>query len=268
MSNSKELFQSLTTENPGSVGLKKILRGEQAEKQPAHPSFLPKMQMADMSGKKKSKELSEDAKAEIEALKKQLQVQAQEIKSLQSQQKDIRAKALAEGMARGQAEGIPLGKEEATQKYESLLIQLQDNMQQVLQGLEAEKQHWFQTLESQSGSLALTVLRKLFPVLAEQHEDLVQHSIQQAMELLGQSEKLTLRVNPADFPIADQSKSFWLPLQSDTEAVKLVEDERISRGGCFLETDSGNIDLRIETLFTQIESIVKSAYPNTPTTEE
>jgi flagellar biosynthesis/type III secretory pathway protein FliH len=63
---------------------------------------------------------------------------------------------------------------------------------------------------------------------------------------------VTIRVNPRDFQIierhhATRSSS---PL---SEAVKLVEDPLIGRGGCVIETESGTIDARIEEQLREIE---------------
>ena len=38
--------------------------------------------------------------------------------------------------------------------------------------------------------------------------------------------------------------------------LEIVEDRRVSPGGCVVETTGGTIDARIETQFTEIESLL------------
>jgi flagellar assembly protein FliH len=69
-------------------------------------------------------------------------------------------------------------------------------------------------------------------------------------KILG-ANNLIIRVNPSDYHEIIGEKKNLLSEESFSK-VQFEQDERIERGGCFIETEIGNVDARISSQFTEI----------------
>jgi flagellar assembly protein FliH len=59
-------------------------------------------------------------------------------------------------------------------------------------------------------------------------------------------EKVTVRVNPADVEMLRSHREALLN-GHDVESVRVIEDQRVDRGGVVIETESGTIDAKISS---------------------
>jgi len=57
---------------------------------------------------------------------------------------------------------------------------------------------------------------------------------------------VTLRVNPADLDTIRQHREA-ITASNDVEHLRIVEDQRVDRGGVLVETEAGTIDAKIAT---------------------
>jgi flagellar assembly protein FliH len=68
-------------------------------------------------------------------------------------------------------------------------------------------------------------------------------------------EQITVRVNPADIEQMREHRDELLAL-GDVKTMRVIEDQRVDRGGVILETDSGSVDAKISTQLTEVRKIL------------
>jgi len=68
-------------------------------------------------------------------------------------------------------------------------------------------------------------------------------------------EKITVRVNPADIERMREHRDELLAL-GDVKTMRVIEDQRVDRGGVIVETDAGSIDAKISTQLSEVRKIL------------
>jgi len=143
----------------------------------------------------------------------------------------------------GYAAGARAG-QEASERLEQLL----DGFVRMLDQLDTK-------LADSVRDLALDIARKVISgelgVRPEHILDVVQHALQQVTETTRESRLL---LNPAD---AQLVRHRFEPML-DRARIRLVEDARIVRGGCRIETPHGDIDATLQTRWRQVAQALGS----------
>ncbi len=74
--------------------------------------------------------------------------------------------------------------------------------------------------------------------------NVVVENVRQALTRLVGREVVTLRVNPGDLDTIREHRD-EIVAANDVEHLRVVEDQRVDRGGVIVETDAGTIDAKI-----------------------
>ncbi|MGA7723543.1 MAG: FliH/SctL family protein [Ignavibacteriaceae bacterium] len=75
------------------------------------------------------------------------------------------------------------------------------------------------------------------------------------------SNKILVRLHPSDLEIINQD-SGNLFIDDAFSKIKFESDEKIERGGCFIETEIGNVDARISSQFNEMKKQFESTIIN------
>ncbi len=152
-----------------------------------------------------------------------------------------------EALNKGYAEGL----EKAQQEENTALGDVLNNFRNTLEEIARVRERAIKENELEIVNLALDVARKL--IGAELHNDpqTVAKVISKAISRLSVREGLVVKVNPEDHQILSNGTAEFL------EAVKLVPDSTITRGGAVIESSGGNIDAQIEEQLAEIEKSLK-----------
>lgn len=86
--------------------------------------------------------------------------------------------------------------------------------------------------------------------------DMVEACIREAMNLVEQDTEITVVLNPRDLALLEEHKSALLNRAGAHPVLKFRSDEKISRGGCVLETKFGELDARRETKIELLKKAV------------
>ncbi len=201
------------------------------------------------SQEKKLAELAKEARKE-EVLHKQ---------ALKKIQQDGEAAAMA-AFARGRDEGQRIGEQEATEKYAQSLEALQNNTRAMLDTLAREKAALFLEFEGQALELVSGCIHRVFESVASGAVDAVLPLLKRAIQSIGEAATVTIKVNPEDFPIVEENRTFWLPINASLKDVQVVTDERISKGGCFVESDSTSVAAHAQEMADRIDEELKKVF--------
>lgn len=255
----QDLFGSTeTSTKSSSVGLKGIVK-QGTLKSSGKASYSDVQYKSFDSSNKTKQQADEQAaeiqalKSEVEALKRQIVTQNQELKSeIVSKETAARSKALSEGEAQGEAR--------ATAVFQGQLDEIKSQIGQLLQSLSAEKEAFFKQVELGTQELLTAGLIKLNHELDQRDHAVIEKVVKNVFAILGNESQLVLRLSPSDYQLAKDKVELWLPLDSNQVSVEVVEDPRLDAGGCRLETEAGAIDARRSHMTSHLAEIIGQAF--------
>ena len=161
------------------------------------------------------------------------------------------ARAAAAG-AKGREEGRKEGERVAAERYARSVEELRKGVRGVLEALSREKAALFLGYEGEAVALAASAVKRVFEGLADGHAEAVLPLLRKAVAALGEVSAVTLKINPADFRVIDENRSFWIPVEAGLKDIRIVPDGRIPKGGCLVESDATSVEMRAEELGERI----------------
>ncbi len=163
----------------------------------------------------------------------------------------LEQEAYEKGFAQGEKDGFELGEKKAgkiVEKMESILVEMTHLRETIL------KHHEKDILD-----LVFAIVAKIVRFQIETGEAAVRDAILNALKLASQKDKVVIRVNPEDYEYVEHIRPDLLTEYKELKSVVISSDHSISRGGCFIETPSGDVDARIESQLEQIYQSLQDA---------
>ena len=154
-----------------------------------------------------------------------------------------------EGHQRGYAAGMADAEEER--------LQYRRDIEQFIGFIEAERQRLWRESEPQILAFVLELAQKVVKDDARINRDVVQSIIRNALRRVVDTNNIRIRVNGDDLETVRSSREDLIAMVDGIRHLEIVEDRRVSPGGCVMESGSGTIDSRIETQFDEIEKALK-----------
>jgi flagellar assembly protein FliH len=157
------------------------------------------------------------------------------------------AQAQSDGIAEaartmGHNEGVTVGRME----IEAQLAQSVSSLQSVVEEARAQRQSVIESAEPELVRLAMSIAERIVHEQITVDPNIVVDNVRQALTRLVGREVVTLRVNPADLDTIRAHRDS-LAGANDVEHLRVVEDQRVDRGGVVVETDAGTIDAKVST---------------------
>jgi flagellar assembly protein FliH len=152
-----------------------------------------------------------------------------------------------EAYGRGHAQGEIAGAEAAGQRGDALVQRLA----QTLEELTVLRTEMIRQTERQMVELALAVARRIVHREVSLDNDLLFAMARVALERLGDSARVTVRLHPDEYEAAGAGR---LAPKIGTN-VMVLADPRVERGGCRVESDLGAMDVGVDA---QIQEIARA----------
>jgi len=127
------------------------------------------------------------------------------------------------------------------------------SLRQMLAELESLRRRESRNLETELVELALAVARKVVGREVAVRPDTVAHLLHEAIGHLEHAGALTIRLNPADLERLSDLSSQVLNGLTDPGRVRFEADASLSVGGCFIESEAGDMDVRLEQRLRVVE---------------
>jgi flagellar assembly protein FliH len=115
-------------------------------------------------------------------------------------------------------------------------------------------------VESDLVQLALAVARKIVGREVSIGPEAVTRIIRQALDRVEHSGRIIIKLNPADLDLLADIKPKCLSGLPEAGRAAFEADASISRGGCLVETDGGEVDARIEHQFKVVEEAFRAEF--------
>ncbi len=165
-----------------------------------------------------------------------------------------KGEAYRNGHSEGHRIGLAEGQEESRKtsaEFSRLIADVQSRSDEIYRRAELE------LLE-----LALAIAHKVITVHAEMKPEILIDSVRKAVKLLLDRSNLVVKVAPDQERFIRDNLEKLYEIDDRIQRIEIETDRRIEPGGCILETESGNVDARIETELRYIAEAVRKANLN------
>ena len=166
----------------------------------------------------------------------------------QEEIKAAHAKGLEEGRAMGYDSGHNDGQAIAREVVNSLSGLVGDVTRQRAQLLGEARDHIFE--------MVTKISHKLTFGSAAIDPEITRAIISGAIDQLLDKSKIKIKVNPDHLPELEQHIDHYLGSDTAIKEISIEADPRVKAGGCFIETPSGDIDARLESMFEIIKEAI------------
>ena len=190
----------------------------------------------------------EDAAADAESLIAQGRERGVAlVDEAQRRGREIEEDAKREGFEQGRSDGRAAAQAEM------------DDMLATMRGLvemaRAERHKIVESAEPEIVRLSVAIAERILNQHVALEHAAVVDMTRAAITRLVNRETVTVRVNPADIEIMREHRDKLMSM-NDIDNMRLIEDQRVDRGGVLIETDAGTIDAKISTQLREVRRLL------------
>jgi len=211
-------------------------------------------------------QIIEDARQEAEKAGVEIRQQAEEdaVGIREEARRSATEEGRQEGLTQGKDEGTDIGQKEGweqgykegwAQGYQEY-TEATEQIKTFLSDIRLQKQEMIEKAESDLIGLVFDIVEKVIHNQIS-NDNVIYHAVKSALQFAVGSETLEVRVNPDDVQKLEPHRDEFYSLMDQLERFDIVEDQEISRGGCVVRSNLGQIDLRLETQLNQVEQVVQ-----------
>ncbi|RKY72254.1 MAG: hypothetical protein DRQ24_05420 [Candidatus Latescibacterota bacterium] len=161
--------------------------------------------------------------------------------------------AYAKGFEEGKTLGIKLSEEKVAEAI--------GNFSSIIQSIELQQKKLFRQTEKLVIQLALAVAEKIIDSEVTVNKEIILNVVRKAIEHLVDKTNLLIKVNPEDLKLVREHRQDWLVLAGGSGNLIVNADPSLRRGDCVIETDSGQVNARIEK---QLDVLKQTIVENVP----
>lgn len=247
----------LKSKDPATVGLRKILRGKK-ESSGGFP--LRNLDFEEFFVQGKSKEpFSKEERAIIELERRVNDLQAcidRSKNELPAQLKKSHEEGMREGLQKGEAAAY----EKVKTEYETQVDGLQKRISTFLAEIERSKKNIYANAHTILLELACGCARKIIQNEVTLNPDIILGVIKKSLVYIVDRERIIVRVSKDDLDTVSKRKNFWMPIGERLESISIEPDERIEKGGCIIESNSGVVDARLGVQFEELRDTIEKVW--------
>jgi flagellar assembly protein FliH len=151
--------------------------------------------------------------------------------------------AFENGLRQGEKAGVAM----ADEKIEELMKR---HAKTILE-IGRMKAALYAKVEREVAKLSVAVAKKIVHREIQIDKDIIHSLVHVALTHVMEKTPVIVHVNPADYEYLSTRQADLS--QAESRNVSLASDKSIERGGCFIETDCGDIDARLEEKFREVE---------------
>jgi flagellar assembly protein FliH len=184
---------------------------------------------------------------------KDIRVREEEARALmnkvQREVEDLRDEASKKGYKEGYNSGYEDGRTEMNRLIERLKI--------IIQAAIDKRREIIEESEEQIVRIILLMARKVVKHITAKDQEVVIQNIKASLDRVQGKEQIVIRVNSSDLEMTTEHKEEFIAMIEDLKYIKILEDGRVDRGGCIIETDFGSVDARIASQLEELEDKVR-----------
>lgn len=189
----------------------------------------------------------------------------EQVRQLLSEAASEASRICAEAETKGHRQGYEAGLKKAQVDFQTRvddsakrqiaasLESVQASLTSALDGIQLHRERALREWEQAVVGLSLKIAERIVRQTLPRQPEIVPGLVQEALQLVGGAVRVQLRLNPEDVEfLRTEASEMWESLEA--RELKIVPDEKITRGGCVVQTLHGEIDARLETQLSRIAS--------------
>ncbi|MCH7727712.1 MAG: hypothetical protein IH991_14705 [Planctomycetes bacterium] len=153
----------------------------------------------------------------------------------------------------GRAAAIKAAKETLHEELSRQLQTLMPALNDAIQSIHRAKQAWLKEWEHSVVNLAVRIAERVIRRQIEEPPSVASTLIRETLQLASAHRQLRLHLNPEDFETLGDQIETLVAQFSNLAPTDVVADPSVTRGGCVLNSEFGQIDQQIETQLARIE---------------
>jgi flagellar assembly protein FliH len=204
-----------------------------------------------------------EARSEVDRLKREMEAlkssHAAEKKQWLEERNKIKEKQKSEleaAVSKASEDSLDQGKTAAEAEHKAREEEVFKQLYSAMEAIEQEKKMFFETAENGMIKILSTMSRQIVGSWLDEHPDAIERSVKEVLSFIGNEKNVKLLLNSEDFAWVQPRIKNWLDIGQSQLEIDILEENRIHRGGCILETASGNVEVRLDELFADMDSII------------
>lgn len=165
-------------------------------------------------------------------------------------EEDLEAK-LAEAYARGRREGAKEAELRFGKATEALAMAVEE--------ISRLRESLLNNASQDMLRLVLSIARQVIHVELSVHSGIILGTIERALQAAVRADAYLLRVNAEDLALVMENKPLFMARMSGLQNITIEADPTVSRGGCCLESELGEVDATIESQLEVIRRTLSAA---------
>ncbi|MCS7243512.1 MAG: FliH/SctL family protein [Candidatus Calescibacterium sp.] len=170
------------------------------------------------------------------------------IEEAQNKAKEI----LEQSYSQGFQQGLEDAHKKLENEYQKKILELQQEIDNIFN----IRKKLVKDFEKELIELVLDVAERIISKKIEEEGSVVVSYLSDLLTRVERSKSITIWVNPDELEDVKNFKENFKYLLEDVENLTIAPDQRISKGGCIIETNFGKIDSRISTKFDVLKEIL------------
>lgn len=175
-------------------------------------------------------------------------IEAKLLKEAKEKAMYIEREAYEKGFSQGEKNGFELG----NQRVEILIQHFKNLLEEMIQ----KREELFESFKKDLVKVVLVVTKRIIHRELSLSPEIIEETLQRAFRYIVNSQQIIIHLNPLDYKYISSHPSVLSFIGKSLNEIKLIEDQNITRGGCYLETSFGDVDATIESQFSKIESFI------------
>ena len=164
------------------------------------------------------------------------------------------ASRLERAYAQGRAEGRAEAEAEMQERLAIARTEADERIGALMEGIARQVRVFTTTLEHDAYAFSLAVAARIVKREISLDGEAVVRQVREALRRIVGVETIKLRIHPDDEVLIRSHRTTLMASSDALREVVIEPDAAIERGGCIIESTSGNVDARIATQLRQIEN--------------
>ncbi len=204
--------------------------------------------------KEKRKKEEKEKNKEIFEVKKEnnLETEEEKRKKMEEGYKEGYEKGYNEGHEKGYKEGFEKGLKDGDEKVKELI----ERYKETLEKLNSLREKVYEEAQSEMILIVKEALKKIVSAEIKSSEEFILNVIKETTKNIIDSKKIIIKVSSEDYKFLTSNREKLDSLLSGKE-IEIVEDPGITRGGCLIQTDMGEVDSTVETKLEEVLNILE-----------
>lgn len=174
-----------------------------------------------------------------------------EAKSIRDSAEAEGERAMASAREEGFKEGYAAGYEEGRKAAEAII----NEAAQIREFLDSRRNTLYRDAEEEILGLVLEISKKILGEEINNNQNSIILLIKQALEKCAFKNKLSIRVAPEDYEYVRENKAGICRLVEGLSDIDVISDPSLGKGGCIVETPSGEINAGVDVQIRELEKI-------------